>query len=464
MTNSIGQYTRILVSSLIFFFLALLALGQQIATGGAPPEIRSQIHAFMDALNSGSSNDWEKMAQEHFSPGELKRRSVEERKRVFDNLRRDLGTISLNMVEGPDPLQLHVKGSTGAAGVIELTLEQDAPYRVDGIGVTIAGADGDKPHANTDPPPVNGNMSPEQLAGALDTYFARLAARDAFSGNVLVAKDGKTVYQRSYGFADRANNVPNDSATRFNLGSINKIFTQTAIEQLIARGKLSLTDTVGKLLPDYPQEVTRVATVDQLLHHRAGVADFFGEQFSAASKDRFRSNADYYKLVSGLKPLFAPGAHMQYCNGCYIVLGAIIERISGVSYEQYVQENIFKSAGMTATGWLQTDGINPHVATGYTERSANGHLRSNVLMHGASGCAAGGGYATAADLLSYAEALRHGRIPDVARSQDVGIAGGAPGINSVLEQRGPWTVIVLSNLDPPSAEDVGRSLARALSQ
>ncbi len=174
-----------------------------------------------------------------------------------------------------------------------------------------------------------------QLAGALDPYFSRLAAREVFSGNVLVAKNGKVVYERSYGFADIANKRPNDAATRFNLGSINKTFTQSAIQQLIARGKLSPTDTVGKLLPDYPQEMTRTATVDQLLHHAAGVADFFGGEFTAMAKDKFRSNADYYNFISRLKPLFAPGEARQYCNGCYIVLGAIIERISGVSYETY---------------------------------------------------------------------------------------------------------------------------------
>jgi len=129
-----------------------------------------------------------------------------------------------------------------------------------------------------------------------------------------------------------------------------------------------------------------------------------------------------------------------------------------------VEENIFKPARMTATGPLQADGINPDVATGYTQQTGDGHLRSNVLMHGASGCAAGGGYATAVDLLSYAEAFRNGHIPDVAASKDVGIAGGAPGINSVLEQNGPWTVIVLSNLDPPAGEDIGRSLVQALSR
>ena len=167
------------------------------------------------------------------------------------------------------------------------------------------------------------------------------------------------------------------------------------------------------------------------------------KKFTRMSKDRFRSNADYYKFVSGLKPLFAPGARRQYCNGCYIVLGAIIERISGVSYEKYIEENISKPAGMTATGPLQTDAIIPDVALGYTRHGGDGRLRSNVLMHGASGCAAGGGYSNAADLLAYAEALRHGRIPD-APSKDVGFSGGAPGINSVLEQNGLWTVIVLS--------------------
>ena len=462
MNRSIGQYTLFLAFSLMF---ALIARGQQVVIGGPPLEIRNDIDALVKAANSGSSEEWEKMAQEHFSPSELKSHSVEERKQVFDNLRRDFGTISVGFVEGPDePVRLQIKGSTGASGIIEFSLEHAAPYRINDLAVMIGGSGHDKLNSNVDPPAVNGNMPNEQLARALDTYFGKLAANDVFSGNVLVAKDGKTLFQGSYGFADRANKVANVSATRFNVGSINKTFTQAAIQQLVARGKLSLTDTVGKLLPNYPQEMTRAATIDQLLHHSAGVADFFGEQFSATAKDRFRSNADYYKFVSNLKPLFAPGTRRQYCNGCYIVLGAIIERVSGTPYEQYVQENIFKPAGMTATGPLQSDGINPDVAIGYTQKAGDGRLQSNVLMQGASGCAAGGGYATAADLLSYADALRHGRIPDVAPAKDLGIAGGAPGINSILEQSGPWTVVVLSNLDPPAAEDVGRSLVRALSQ
>lgn len=459
MIRSVRKCVLLLAFGLV---LALLAAGQD----GPPPEIRGHIDALVKAFNSSSSDAWEKMAQEHFSPEELKRHSSEARKQVFENVRRDFGTISLGQVEGPDePLQLHIQGSTGASGVIEIKLEKGPPYRIDYLGVKIGRSDHVKSQSSVALPPVSGNLSNEQLASALDSYFAALVANDEFSGNVLVAKDGKPVYQNSYGFADRANKIQNTSATRFNLGSINKTFTKTAIEQLIARGKLSLTDTVGKLLPDYPQETTRAATVDQLLHHSAGVADFFGEEFTRASKDRFRSNADYYKFVSGFKPLFAPGARNQYCNGCYIVLGAIIERISGIPYEKYVEENIFRPAGMTASGPLQTDAILPDVAMGYTRRAGEeGQLKNNVLMRGAAGCAAGGGYATAADMLAYAEALRLGRIPDVAPSKSLGIAGGAPGINSVLEQNGSWTVVVLSNFDPPAAEDIARPLVRALSR
>jgi hypothetical protein len=462
MIRCICRYAFLVTFSLVF---VLVAYGQDRASSGPPPEIRDHIDALVKALNSGSSAEWEKMAQAHFSSGELKRQSVETRKQLFDNMRHDFGNIALGRVDGPDqPLRLHIKGSSGATGVIEVDLEQQPPYRIDHLGLKMGGPDHDKPHSVVDLPSVNRNMSHEELVGALDIYLEKLVAADLFSGNVLVAKEGNAVYERSLGFADRANKMSINSATRFNLASINKTFTNTAIQQLITRGKLSLDDTVGKVLPDYPQETTRAATVDQLLHHTAGVADLFGEAFTQAAKDRFRSNADYYKFVSNLKPLFAPGARNQYCNGCYIVLGAIIERVSGMPYEKYVEENIFKPAAMTTAGSLQSDGITPNVASGYTNLAVEGQLRSNVLMHGASGSAAGGGYATASDLLKYSEALRHGGIPDVAPSNAIGIAGGAPGINSVLEQNGPWTVIVLSNLDPPAAEDIARPLARALSR
>jgi D-alanyl-D-alanine carboxypeptidase len=445
--------------------LGWLAHGQQVLMGGPPPEIRNHIDSFVKALNSSTPDTWEKMAQEHFTSGQLKRQTVEERKQAYENIRRDFGTITLGRVEGPDqPLRLHIKGSTGASGVIELTLENDPPFAIEKIGVRIGGPSGNGPEESVEPPRVNGTMPEEQLTAVLNDYLRELAAKDVFSGGVLIGREGKTIYAGSAGFADRSNKLQNGPSTRFNVGSIDKTFTKTAIEQLVARGKISLNDTIGKLLPDYPQAESRTATVDQLLHHSAGIADVFGEEFDHASKDRFRSNSDYYKFVSRAKPMFSPGARTQYCNGCYVVLGAIIERISAMPYERYVEENIFKPAGMKSTGFLQSDGINPDVAVGYTHPKHGATLESNVLMNGAAGCAAGGGYSSPGDLFYYSEALRTKRIPDVASSENLNIGGGAPGINAVVQQSGPWTVVVMANLDPPSAEIIGSALARALSR
>ena len=159
--------------------------------------------------------------------------------------------------------------------------------------------------------------------------------------------------------------------TRFNLGSINKIFTQVAIRQLVAAGKLSLTDTLGKFFPDYPQATSRAATVEQLLGHRAGLADFFGDAFTRAPKSQFASNADYFKFVGNQPPTFAPGERNQYCNGCYIALGAIVEKVSGMPYEKYVAENVFARAEMTSTGYPRSDRPSPDIAQGYTRRGTN---------------------------------------------------------------------------------------------
>ena len=452
---------------LLFFGMALLANGQVRVVGGPPPEIRDHLDSLVKAYNSGNADEWEKFTQAHFAREALAKRTPEQRKQSFAQLRNEFGaTIAITRVEreGPDaPLEVSLKTASGKPSSLEIELEPEAPYRIRALNVQSRTRAGQPEASQVPVPPVNSHMSKEEMSRALDDYFQKLTKDDVFSGTVLVARDGEPVFQKAYGFADRSNQVPNSVTTRFNLGSINKRFTQTAIQQLITRGKLSLTDTVGKLLPDYPQELTRTATVDQLLNHTAGVADFFGPEFSAAAKDRFRSNADYYKLVSSEKPLFAPGSRNQYCNGCYIVLGAIIERVSGMPYEKFVEENIFKPAGMTSTGAFESDAILPNLAMGYTRRVGNGQLRSSIHLHGATGSAAGGGYSTVADLLAFTQALKNGRIPDVTPTREgYAIAGGAPGTNAIVEQGSSWTVIVLTNLDPRVGEDAGMSISRAL--
>ena len=203
-------------------------------------------------------------------------------------------------------------------------------------------------------------------------------------------------FARGYGEADRETHAANTPATRFNIGSINKSFTQMAIAQLIAAGRLKATDTIGSLLPDYPNVDARAATVQQLLDHRGGIADFFGPTFVATPKETLRSNADYYRLVAPQPLTFAPGTRRAYCNGCYIVLGEIIARVSGQSYEAYVVEHVFTPAGMARTAFVMPQPRPADVAQGYTTRGGNGGgaARSNAGMIGAGGSAAGGAYST----------------------------------------------------------------------
>jgi D-alanyl-D-alanine carboxypeptidase len=455
---------RIVVATLVFpLLIAAAAQAQVEVRKEAPPEIRQLIAAVVQAVN-GTAENFEAFAQERFAPELLQQHSAADRAALHRKLSGTFGQVAVGGVrrEGPDgPLLLQVKGSI-SNGVISVELDNSTSTKIvaffsEDPAAASAAAPGGVPR-----PPVDGSLTSDEIDRRLNEYFGKLAADDVFSGVALVARNGVPVFFRAYGMADREKKIPNTIRTRFNLGSINKGFTQAAIRQLVAAGKLSLTDTLGKFFPDYPQAATRNATVEQLLTHRAGVSDFFGSEFNNAPKSAFASNTDYFRFVSARPPLFAPGERNQYCNGCYIALGAIVEKVAGMPYEKYVAENIFRRAEMTGTGYPRSDRPEPDIALGYTRRNADGIFRSNIDMHGVSGSAAGGGYSTALDLLTYAKAVRAGKFPGTG--PDLGIAGGAPGINAVLETRGDWTVIVLTNFDPPTGMQVGRAIANALTE
>jgi D-alanyl-D-alanine carboxypeptidase len=434
----------------------------QEVRGGPPPEIRTLVDSFIKALNADAAA-WEAMANERFSADHLKKTTAADRKQLFDKIRADFGTVTFERAvrEGPEaPLQLQVKGSSGATGRIGLEIDGGSPPKISNVTVAKGDQSAQEGAAGVPPPPISGTMTPAEITAALDAWLAKLASDDVFSGVALVGKGDAAVFHKAYGYADRANKLPNTIATRFNLGSINKTFTRLAIVQLVEQKKLALADAMEKFFPEYPQAISRAATVQQLLSHTAGLSDFFGPEFTAAPKDRFRSNADYFRFVSSRPPLFAPGARNQYCNGCYIALGAIVEKVSGMPYEQYVTEHIFRRADMTSTGYPHVDAIEPNLAIGYTRRGGDGTLRTNVYLHGATGSAAGGGYSSASDLFAYAKAMRTGKFG--GREEGIGIGGGAPGINALVETAGDWTVVVLANLDPPAAQQVGAAIVRAL--
>ena len=301
---------------------------------------------------------------------------------------------------------------------------------------------------------------PARLTKTLDS----LVAAGEFSGAVLLAKDGVPVFERAYGFADREARTPNNIETAFNLGSINKFFTQIAIRQLAAAGKLNVDSGLARAWPDYPnQDVARRVTIRQLLEHRSGVG---GNIFAAPpgkTRGDIRRLADYLPLFVNEPLQFEPGTNQRYSNAGYIVLGLLVERLSGQDYYDYVRGHIYEPAGMARTASWTVDALPPNTAKGYTTRGVDGETPSsgpavpNTNILPGRGSSAGGGYSTAHDLLRLLNALRAGTIP-AGPPAGIGIAKGAPGLNAAVEGDlpGGYDLIVLANLDPPAAEKVAR--------
>ena len=310
-----------------------------------------------------------------------------------------------------------------------------------------------------------GRLSPisqTELVRRMRSLVDSLAKIDQFSGVVLLAKNGQPVFQHAYGMADRDRRIANNPETAFNLGSINKAFTQIAILQLRAAGKLDLDSTLATYWPDYPNtEVARKITIRQLMRHTSGIGGNIFDPPAGGRRNDIRVLRDYLPLFVNSPLQFPPGTRNAYSNAGYVVLGLLVERLSGKDYYTYVREHIFQPAGMTRTGSFLVDSLPPNTAIGYTRGGTNAPpsapLRPNSRDLPGRGSSAGGGYSTAQDLLRFLQALREQRIPS-GLPAGLGIAGGSGGINAMLEGDlpGGYDLIVLTNLDPPAAERVAR--------
>ena len=250
-------------------------------------------------------------------------------------------------------------------------------------------------------------LAPEEI---IQSFLDEQARNGEFSGSVLIALDGIPILQQAYGMADRSLEVPNQIDTKFNLGSMDKMFTAIAIMQLVEQGKLSLHEKIGTYLPAYPNpEIADTVTIHQLLTHSSGFGNYFDSPLYLEKHNQVRSLNDYFALFTDTPLLFEPGSQFAYSNSGYIVLGLIIEAVSGISYYDYVQEHIFEPNGMLDTACFELDAVNTNLAIGYTTREWNGNdtgqIRDNGSMVPVRGGSAGGGYSTAPDLLSFRNAL-----------------------------------------------------------
>jgi D-alanyl-D-alanine carboxypeptidase len=327
-------------------------------------------------------------------------------------------------------------------------------------------------------------VSDSAFAAALRARLEAETKAGEFSGAVLVTRDGTTLFEGAYGLANREQGIPNTPLTRFRVGSMNKMLTAVAVLQLVQAGKVSLDAPLSTYLPDYPNaEMASKVTLHHLLTHTGGTGDIFGPEFTA-NRSELRTTEDYLRLYGTRSLRFEPGAKWEYSNYGFLLLGAVIERVSGMSYYDYVETRVHAPAGMTSTGSAPEDSLVPGRSVGYTRQLVPGSLVSNASWLPYRGTAAGGGYSTVGDFARFAAAIREHRLLDAAHTalllggkvtigqgsryaygfmdriqvgrRLVGHGGGAPGMNGELtfEPNGGYVVVVLSNLDPQAATKV----------
>jgi D-alanyl-D-alanine carboxypeptidase len=266
------------------------------------------------------------------------------------------------------------------------------------------------------PAPI-GPLTPKNITTYVDALVAELVKRDLFSGAILIAKDGKPFYTKAVGEANKEFRVPNTLETKFNLGSMNKMFTGVAIVQLEQQGKLSFNDRVGKYLPDYPnKDVRDKVTIHHLLTHTSGMGLFWNEFYTNARWAQIKTVKEYDDLANKNPLAFEPGERFLYSNCGPLVLGLIIEKITGMSYDDYVRKFITGPSGMENTDCYDISNPIPNLAVGYTKMSLFGdridHWKNNLFLNPVKGGPAGGGYSTVGDLFRFAIALQTLKLTD----------------------------------------------------
>jgi CubicO group peptidase (beta-lactamase class C family) len=438
-----------------------------VAQTAAPAEKRAR--ELVQLLSAGNRAEFRKYVEGNFA-AQMARLPMERHLNFFSSTYESSHGYEIAGVQDatkPNQVTMLLKNKlTGEWDALLVSVEADPPNKITGIGFRV-------------PLPPAGDtkkLSEKEAGRELEAFVKKLAEADVFSGAVLLAKDGVVLYKGAFGMANKDFDAPNRVDTKFNLGSMNKMFTAVAIAQLVEKGKLSFEDPLLKFIPDFPDaDSASKIKIKHLLSHTAGLGGYFSDKWDQRSRGDIRTVDDMMSIVKGEeKLLFEPGSKWQYSNTGMLVLGKVIEIVSGVSYYDYVRENITKPAGMTGTDCYELDKVNRNLAIGYDKQytDAGVNFSNNIFMHVMRGGPQGGGYSTVEDLLKFSETLRGGKLVGAeyvkmlttAKSElnspgygfgfqiendgkIFGHSGGFPGINSNLDmfRDSGWTTVVMSN-------------------
>jgi CubicO group peptidase (beta-lactamase class C family) len=359
------------------YFAAARQQKRRAAFPGTPAGQR--LDEFLRAYNTGNLETIRGFIADRYDKEALTERSAEQRAKTSVatfSLTRQLNLHSIERSTDHEIVALCQSKITEAWFSITIRVAPRPPYGIVSQGFGFATRPADAiPH---------GRLNQTQIVEELNAYLAKLAGADMLSGAVLVAKSGRPISERAYGF--NASGMPNRIDTKFDLASMSKMFTGVAVAQLAEQGKLSYGDSIGRLLPDYPnKEAAEKITLHHLLTHTSGLVDYSDKKeyrpARQAQGDRFKTLKDWLPFFAGDPLSFEPGKRSEYSNSGFIVLGVIIEKVSGQNYFDYVREHIFMPAEMNQTA-----------------------------LTVALGNSAGGGLSTVGDMLKFDAALRRHKL------------------------------------------------------
>jgi len=411
---------KALASILVILILGIVvspALGQQKPFEGVelPDTTAGKIlRKWFAVIDSGNEEELKRFVADNFSANAFRfQRSAADYVAFFRKLHEQSGGLEIVQVRPESvgrPLSIIARSKRGGHfALVQAGPDNAEKEKLFGLGVEKA----ESPFAPKLAELLQ-KLSEQQMIAAIKKDLDRRAAAGDFSGVVLIAKDDRILLHKAYGFADRERKIPNNLDTTFHLASVGKMFTAVAIAKLFKEGKLSYTDTVARVFPEYPNKaVAEKVTIRQLLTHTAGFGTFF--ESPGFVKGRTYANAtDEIPVYSNEKLFFEPGARWRYSNAGYSLLGAIIEHVTGKPYLQYIRETILQPLGMTQTDRNSPGKVAPNTSILYTQSENDPlglepYLPDKTLVN-TQARGFGDGFSTARDLFKFLRAYRTGKL------------------------------------------------------
>ena len=374
----------------------------------------------LEAVNEADAKAAERFAADYIIDEPWQMMTREKYRTMLTKLREQSGDLTVERVLMSDErnLRLMVSSARAAKRVgLEIVLPPHETNRAALVWIHHF------PGKGPDPLP-NGKLDESAQIAAIEKHFEESSKLGLHSGAVLIAKGDRILHHRAYGYAHSGTKAPNTLAMQYGTASVGKMFTSVAIAQLKQAGKLSYLDPISKFYPNYPNaDAADKVRIRHLLEHSGGIADPFDSP-KLTNSPHYQWQGDWFETFAEKPLAFEPGTRHEYSNGGYVVLAAIVEKISGQKFTEYLKKKIFEPAGMQHTG-LTTAREKlpvsiPHAIEVATDPlGLNGAQPKKFMAAAEDGVGMGGWTSTTDDLFKFARALRTYKLLDETHTSEI---------------------------------------------